>query len=148
MRAARAAAVLTWVYAAGFGLPVIPVSGYLLSRGRLLTFFDLFPMYGGPWYSRLDRHRFVAMLAAFLGVTGVAAWSARSVWHGRKAGAVVNLALLPVEAIFWVGFALPLPWLNGIARAGLLATAWKSLAEGQSSEAPSEKRAVAPLAGA
>jgi len=148
MKAARAAAVLTWVYAAGFGLPIIPVSGYLLSRGRLPTFFDLFPMYGGPWYSQLDRDKFVAMLGAFLGVTGVAAWSARSVWHGRKAGAVVNVALLPVEAIFWVGFALPLPWLNGIARAGLLATAWKSLGEAQGSETSSMKRARRAPAGA
>lgn len=148
MKAARTAAVLTWVYAAGFGLPVIPVSVYLLSRGRLPTFFDLFPMYGGPWHSRLKDDKFVAMLAAFLGVTGVAAWSARSVWHGRKDGAVVNLALLPVEAIFWLGFALPLPWLNGIARAGLLAAAWKSLGEGQSSEAPPEKTARTAVAGA
>jgi hypothetical protein len=77
----------------------------------------------------------------------VLTWVYAAGWHGRKAGAVVNLALIPVEAIFWVGFALPLPWLNGIARAGLLAAAWKSLAEGQSSEA-SEERAVAPLAGA
>jgi hypothetical protein len=105
-------------------------------------------MYGGPWYSQLDRDKFVAMLAAFLGVTGVAAWSARSVWHGRKAGAVVNVALLPVEAIFWVGFALPLPWLNGIARAGLLVAAWKSLGEAQSSETSSVKRARRALASA
>jgi hypothetical protein len=55
MKAARAAAVLTWVYAAGFGLPVIPVSGYLLSRGRLLTFFDLF--------SEASEERAVAPLA-------------------------------------------------------------------------------------
>ena len=148
MKAARAAAVVTWVYAAGFGLPVIPVSVYLLSRGRLPTFFDLFPMYGGPWYARREPDKFVALLAAFLGVTGVAAWSARSVWHGRKAGAVVNLALLPVEAIFWVGFALPLPWLTGIARAGLLAAAWQSLAEGQSSEARPVVETRTPLAGA
>jgi len=27
----------------------------------------------------------------------------------------------------WLGFALPIPWLFGIARAVLLAVAWKSL---------------------
>jgi hypothetical protein len=135
MKPARVAAVLTWVYAAGFGLPTIPVSVYLLSRGRLPTFFNLFEMYGGPWSSRRKPEKFVTLLAAFLGVTGVAAWSARLVWQGRKAGAVVNLALLPVEGIFWVGFALPLPWLTGIARGGLIAAAWKSLAEEQSSKA-------------
>jgi hypothetical protein len=30
-------------------------------------------------------------------------------------------------AAFWLGFALPIPWLFGIARAVLLAFAWKSL---------------------
>jgi hypothetical protein len=105
--AGRAAAVLTWVYAAGFGIPAIPVSGYLLSHGSLPWFLDLFPMYGGPWSSRLSAGTFVALLAVFLVVTGLAAWSAWWLWQGRKVGALVNLALLPVEAIFWVGFALP-----------------------------------------
>jgi len=129
--AGRAAAVLTWVYAAGFGIPAIPVSGYLLSHGSLPWFLDLFPMYGGPWSSRLSAGTFVALLAVFLVVTGLAAWSAWWLWQGRKVGALVNLALLPVEAIFWVGFALPFPWLVGAARAVLIAIAWRSLTTGQ-----------------
>jgi hypothetical protein len=84
MKAARAAAVVTWVYAAGFGVPT----------------------------------------------------------------AVVNVALLPVEAIFWLGFAVPIPWLVGAARVVLIAIAWRSLSDGQHSGAPSEKRARTPLAGA
>jgi hypothetical protein len=34
---------------------------------------------------------------------------------------------LPIEAVFWLGFPLPIPWLFGAARAALLASAWKSL---------------------
>jgi hypothetical protein len=37
------------------------------------------------------------------------------------------VALLPVEAVFWVGFALPIPWLLGVARVVLMALAWRSL---------------------
>jgi hypothetical protein len=133
-RAGRAAAVLTWVYAACFGIPAIPVSAYLLSRGYLPWFLDLFPMYGGPWSSRLSAGAFVALLAAFLVVTGLAAWSAWWLWQGRKVGALVNLALLPVEAIFWFGFALPFPWLVGAARAVLIAVAWRSLVKDQHSQ--------------
>jgi len=129
--AGRAAAVLTWVYAAGFGIPAIPVSGYLLSHGSLPWFLGLFPMYGGPWSSRLSAGTFVALLAVFLVVTGLAAWSAWWLWQGRKVGALVNLALLPVEAIFWLGFALPFPWLVGAARAVLIAIAWRSLTTSQ-----------------
>ena len=123
----RAAAVLTWIYAAMFGIPAIPVSIYLLQRGTLPTFFDLFPMYGGPWSSQVDDGTLVVLLIAFFVVTLVAAWAAWLVWRGSKAGAVLSLVLLPVEAVFWVGFALPFPWLIGIARATLLALAWKSL---------------------
>jgi hypothetical protein len=95
------------------------------------AFLDLFPMYGDPWSSRLSAGTFVALLAVFLVVTGLAAWSAWWLWQGRKVGALVNLALLPVEAIFWLGFALPFPWLVGAARAVLIAIAWRSLTTGQ-----------------
>ena len=133
MKAAHAAAVLTWVYAACFGIPAIPVSSHLLTNGYLPTFFGLFTVYGGPWSSRLQAGTFVALLVAFLLVIVVAAWSAWWVWQGSKVGMLINLAILPVEAVFWLGFALPFPWLIGIARAGLLAMAWRSLDDAQSS---------------
>lgn len=40
---------------------------------------------------------------------------------------MLSLVLLPVEAVFWLGFALPIPWVIGAARAALLAFAWKAL---------------------
>ena len=126
-KAAQAAAITTWAYAAGFGIPVVPVAVYLLTKGRLPTFLGLFPMYGGPWSSRLGTGSFVALLGAFLVPTGVSAWSAWWVWRRRRVGAVLNLAVLPLEARFWVGFALPLPWLAGLARVALLAAGWASL---------------------
>ena len=49
------------------------------------------------------------------------------VWNGSRAGAMLSLALLPVEAVFWLGFALPIPWMFGVARVAFLALAWKSL---------------------
>ena len=62
MFALRAEAVLTWCYAVGFGLATLPVAMYLIRRGRLPTFFDLFEMYGGPWSERVGRTAFVALL--------------------------------------------------------------------------------------
>jgi hypothetical protein len=55
MSQARIAAVLTWVYAAGFGISTIPVAVYLSRRGTLPTFFGLLEMYGGPWSSRVSQ---------------------------------------------------------------------------------------------
>ena len=37
---------------------------------------------------------------------------------------MLSLVLFPVEAIFWLGFALPIAWIFGIARAALLVLAW------------------------
>jgi hypothetical protein len=133
MKTARAAAVVTWIYAAGFGIPAIPVGVYLLTRGRLPAFFDLFEMYGGPWFSRVEPRTFVALLGAFFGVSALNAWSGWLLWRGRKAGAVLNLSLLPIEAVFWIGFALPFPPLCGVARVALVAASWTSLG-GRNSE--------------
>lgn len=127
---ARIAAVATWVYAAGFGLPAIPIAIYHLNTGRLPMFFDLFPMYGGRWAGRFSPGIFSALLIAFLLVLLVTAFAAWLVWEGLRTGAVMSLALLPVEIVFWIGFDLPIPWIVGIARVVLLILAWNSLSTG------------------
>ena len=123
----RTAAIVTWGYAAAFGIPAIPVSVFLVEHGRLPKLWRLFEMYGGPWSARLSDTTLVSLLLGFLAVTLVAAWSAWLLWGRRKMGAVLNLAVVPVEAVFWIGFALPLPWLIGIARVAMVAGAWRQL---------------------
>lgn len=127
MNNAHIAAALTWVYTAGFGLSTIPVAIVLHRRGRLPVFAGLFESYGGPWSARLRPGVFVVLLMAFLVLTMIVSWAAWLVWNGSKVGAVITLVLLPVEAAFWFGFALPIPWLIGIARVVFLALAWNSL---------------------
>lgn len=129
--AARAYAVLTWVYAAGFGVPAVPVSVYLLRRGSLPWFGDLFPMYGGPWSGRLRDGQFVGLLLGYLGLVVVVARVAGRVGRGSRRGVWFSAGLLPVEAVFWLGFALPIPWVLGAARVALLAAAWRRLREPQ-----------------
>lgn len=126
MQKARIAAVLTWIYAVSFGVPAVPVSIYLLQHGELPIFMGLFPMYGGPW-DVVEDGAFIALLMGFLVVILAAAWVAWLAWKGIRAGVVLGLALLPVEAVFWFGFALPFPWLFGAARALLYAVALRSL---------------------
>lgn len=127
MRYAHAAAVLTWIYTAGFGGPATPIAIYLSRRGVLPWFMDAFPMYGGPWSSRYSIDILIVLLATFLFVCLLSASAAWLVWRGSRTGAIISLALLPVEAVFWVGFALPIPWLFGFARAALLAAGWRAL---------------------
>jgi hypothetical protein len=127
MRFARIDAVVTWVYAAGFGLPAIPIAIYHLNTGGLPTFFGMFAMYGDRWSDRFTPGVFAALLVAFLLVLIVTSFAAWLVWRGLRVGAVMSLALLPVEIVFWIGFDLPVPWFVGIARVVLLLLAWNSL---------------------
>jgi hypothetical protein len=127
MTALRAEAMLAWLYAVGFGGATIPVAIYLSRRGTLPTFFQLFEMYGGPWWTRFGREAFLRLLAAFFVLTLAVAWVAWLVWNGSTAGILLTLVLLPIEAVFWVGFDLPIPKVIGIARAVLLAVGWVSI---------------------
>ena len=126
-RAARAYAILTWVYAAGFGGPAVPVSVYLWRRGSLPWLGDLFPMYAGPWSGRLRDGQFIALLLGYLAL--LPSWPGPPAGSGGARAAALWSAwcCCPVEAVFWVGFALPIPWFLGAARVALLAAAWPRL---------------------
>jgi hypothetical protein len=101
--AAKAAAIVTWIYAACFGLPAIPVAVYLLRAGRLpRRLFDAFPVYGGPWYDSGQPERLAAQLGAFFVMMLVVSWGGWLLWRGSRAGAIVALATIPVEALFWL----------------------------------------------
>ena len=127
MSRSRSAAVVTWAYVAMFGIPAVPVAIFLAANGHLPSLWGLFEMYGGPWSSSYPDDRVTVLLLMFLGLTLAATASGWLLWAKRRTGAVLNLVLLPVEAIFWIGFALPVPWLFGIARIVLVSLAWPSL---------------------
>ncbi len=134
----RTAAQVTWTYAAMFGVPAVPVAIFLAEKGRLPSLWGLFDMYGRPWSSRFADDRVVALLPVYSGLVLAAVLSGWLLWQMRKAGAVLNLALLPVEAVFWSGFALPVPWLFGIARVALVALAWPELSRSRRQESAVE----------
>ena len=122
---AQSAPVVTWVQIAAFGAPVIANAAFVAQNGRLPRFLDAFTMYGGPWSVPCDEANFLPLLTGFLVMRLAAARAAWMVLNGSRLGGVFCLALLPAEAAFWYGFALPLPWLLGLAR--VLIAAWKSL---------------------
>ena len=48
-------------------------------------------------------------------------------WRGLKQGALLGVVLSAVNAVFWVGFALPIPLIGGPLRILLLMLGWRSL---------------------
>lgn len=123
----RGAAIVMWAYAAGFGLATIPVAQHLLVNGRLPMFLNFFPAFGGPWSTRLQPPAFVSVLGIFFVVTLLVATGAWMLWNGNRMRGIAALTLIPIEAIFWYGFALPIPPVLALVRVVLVIAGWKAL---------------------
>ena len=96
-------------------------------QGRLPVLPYIGEPNGGPFYASLSHGAFVALLgiSLLLGIAQVVAGVL--LWNGQRAGAILQFAILPVEAIFWYGFALPIPPLFAIVRVVLVLLAWRGL---------------------
>ena len=122
----RVAAILLWFTALGFGIFCLPAIGNLLT-GRDIPYVFGFPAYGEGPFERVGIRTTVPLLAAFLLVgilEGLAGWL---LWEGYRMGAILALVLVPVGAIFWWGFALPIPPLVALIRTALIVLGWQSL---------------------
>lgn len=122
----KGAALLLWINAVGFGLPCVQAIGNLLS-GHGIPYIMGFPAYGDGPFERVGIQTTVPLLVGFLLVCvmeGVAGWL---VWGGHSSGAILALILLPAGAVYWWGFALPVPPLFALARTFLLVLGWNSL---------------------
>jgi hypothetical protein len=128
MASVRIAAALTVLIALGFALPAPWVIERLRRTGALPTFFGLFPMYGGPAFERVSHTTFSVLLASFSAVLAVDVVAGWLLWRGDRAGAVLTLALVPVEAAYWAAFALPIPPMMAVVRIALIAIGWRALA--------------------
>ena len=115
-----------WLVAAGFGGPCIVALRNLLV-GSDLPMVVGFRAFGGGPFERLGIQTMVTLLAAFLFVClleGITGWL---LWNGTKTGAILALALLPIGAAFWWGFALPFPPLLALVRTILIVIGWQTL---------------------
>jgi len=122
----RTAAILCWAAGLGFGLPCLPTAVRLL-QGRGLPMFMGFHAYGGGPFERAGVPTMVTCLIVFLIFCIFDCAAGWLLWGGHRTGGVLALALLPIGAIFWWGFALPLPPLAAIVRTALILVYWKTL---------------------
>jgi hypothetical protein len=110
-----------------FGLPAVPVVVFLAREGRPPVFLDLFPVYSGGPFEALGGPVFSTLLIVFAVVCAAEVMAGWLLWKRRWAGGVLGLALVPVGAIFWVGFALPGPVIIAVIRTALLLRGWPRL---------------------
>jgi hypothetical protein len=102
----KTASVASWVSGLGFGLPGVYGVAHLARHGTIARFMG-FPTYGEGPFERVVIKPTVPLLSAFVGVCATECVAGALLWRGRRSGAVLSLALLPVESAFWTGFALP-----------------------------------------
>jgi len=86
-----------------------------------------FPAYGRGPFERAGIPTTVPLLAAFLLVCILEVVTGILLWGGHKSGGVLALVLLPVEAVFWWGFALPIPPIFALVWTILILMNWQAL---------------------
>jgi hypothetical protein len=122
----RVAAVLFWFTAVGFGVFVPPGIVHFVKDGTPLMVFG-FPAYGNGPFERMGIKTSVPLLVAFLAVCLAEAVAGWLLWDGRRSGAYLGLTIIPAGALFWYGFALPIPPLVAVARTILIIVSWRAL---------------------
>lgn len=109
-------------------MPTAFVATYLLRHRQLPYLSGLpFPAYGGGFFERWSPEVFAALLGLFAALSALELFAGCLLWHGEPLGAVITIALLPIEVVFRAGFAVPIPPLVGIARIALLAAGRSAL---------------------
>ncbi len=98
----KTAAVCSVFLGLGFGIPCLFGLLHFARTHEVWTFLG-FP----TSVPLLAGYLLVCLLEVAVGV---------ALWFGAPHAAAYSLALLPLEAVFWVGFALPLGPPLGIAR--------------------------------
>ncbi|MDT4925781.1 MAG: hypothetical protein QOG01_3494 [Pseudonocardiales bacterium] len=122
----KVAAVLAGVTGLGFGLPGGYAIWYLADRHSVWTFLG-FPTYGAGPFEDVGIDTTVPLLIAFLLVCVAELVAGWLLWRCRRSGGLLAVALLPLELAFWIGFALPLGPVLGLARTVLVLMAWPAL---------------------
>lgn len=121
----RLAALLSWFLALGFGLPGAYGAWYFAAHGDTWTLLG-FPTYGGGPFENAGIPTSAPLLIAFVVVCVAELVIGALLWSSRPAGVLLSVLLLPIEMVFWIGFALPLGPILGVARTGLAASGWLS----------------------
>ena len=122
----RAASLLLWTNALGFGVFCVPAIKSL-ATGRGIPYVMGFPAYGAGPFERHGIPTTIPLIAGFLAVCLLEAGAGWLLWGSHRSGAVLALVLLIPGVAYWWGFALPIPPVFALIRTILIARAWQSL---------------------
>ena len=122
----RISAGLHWFIAVGFGVFCVPAI-QSLQKGRGIPMVLGFPAYGQGPFERVGIPSTVPPQAGFLLVCILEAVAGVLLWQGYRSGAILSLVLLPLGAVYWWGFALPIPPICAVIWTALILVSWQTL---------------------
>jgi hypothetical protein len=114
-----AAGVMSILAGLGFGLPGVFGLRHFRATGEVWTFLG-FPTYGGGPFESAGLKTSTGLLAAFVVVCLAEVVVGVLLIAGVGGASVLAYLLLPIEMVYWIGFALPFGPVLGIARTVLL----------------------------
>jgi hypothetical protein len=120
------AAVLYGWFGFAFIVSSVLIGVYALQNGRLPVLFGI-DMLAGPISHRYGVNATIATTIPWGIVNVLEMLVGRWLWQSRKRGGKLALVLLPLGAIFWIGYALPIMALIGPLRVLLIAKVWRVL---------------------
>ena len=115
----KAAAVCSIVLGLGFGLPAVFGAWYYAQHTEVWTFLG-FPTYGDGPFERWGLPTSVPLLLGFVAVCAAELVVGIWLWRDGPFAPWLALALLPIELVFWIGFALPFGPVLGLVRTVLV----------------------------
>lgn len=120
--------VLVWVVvfdALAWVFGVLPTLKYALTHRSLPTVGPI-RLLAGP-VEALGIEAVIVTGLVFVVVSALKLLAAYWLWHARLDGAVFELILLGLSAIFWYAFELPFGPIGGVAQVILVVLAWPIL---------------------
>lgn len=111
--------------ALGWAFGVLAVMKYALAH-RTLPTIGRMRLLSGP-IEGLGIEAVIVTGVVFVVVSALKLLAAYWIWQERMDGAILEIILLGLSAIFWYAFALPFGPLGGVIQIILLALVWKSL---------------------
>lgn len=102
---------------------VLPTLQYAVTHKSLPTIAGVIKALSDP-FEALGMDALIVAGLIFVAINALKFLAAHWLWNLRMDGALLQLILLGVSAIFWYGFAVPYEPLLGIPQALLIASAW------------------------
>ena len=114
-----AAAICSILLGLGFGIPALAGTVHVARTGGTWMLLG-FPAYGGGPFERIGLSTSVLLLIVFALVCLAEVAVGVMLLVDLPHAATISYLLLPLESVFWIGFALPFGPPLGIARTVLL----------------------------